>query len=152
MMMYAARWLWRGFIFPQCTSILAAFYFYLQYLQYFLLLLFLLCVCVSVRVCTCSPTCIKVDCCEIYCILFGVVWRCTFITLVALSGAPATATQLLLLLLLLFRNRWTIQTTIKCHWILNIAILCTCFKYACACDCGIFMVSGRILSPKKKCD
>lgn len=117
-----------------------------------LLLLFLLCVCVSVRVCTCSPTCIKVDCCEIYCILFGVVWRCTFITLVALSGAPATATQLLLLLLLLFRNRWTIQTTIKCHWILNIAILCTCFKYACACDCGIFMVSGRILSPKKKCD
>lgn len=45
---------------------------------------------------------------------------------------PKRRQQLLLLprrLLLLFGNRWTIQTTIKCHWILNNRKTCSSWTY-----------------------
>jgi len=84
-----------------CGAVLTVLLFLFHFLFLFV---FFCCMCVllfSLLFLAVSPTihaCIKVDCCEIYCILFG-VFHCTFITLVALHS------KRLLLLLLLFRNR-----------------------------------------------
>lgn len=82
-MMHTNRWLCDA-VFTLCTVILGNVFIFIFISTFISIIVVVIVAAVAVVVWGCSPTCIKVDCCEIYCILFG-VFACTFITLVALS-------------------------------------------------------------------